>query len=160
MAEMYSLDEEVKQYWSIAGVRRALFYTFIAGMSEFLFLDDFVESWPLPYMVFTGLVFLLFMILAFLLPSIQYRHWRFGLGEGELILRRGIFTKVDTTAPYNRIQHLDVKESFFERKFGIATLIIYTAGSRGADLVIPGLPKDYAFELRDSLNEYVKEDEV
>jgi membrane protein YdbS with pleckstrin-like domain len=94
------------------------------------------------------------------LPSIRYKRWKFDVRPQELYLERGIFTFIRTTAPYVRIQHLDVRQSILERYYNLATLVVYTAGTRGADIIIPGLPVDYAYQLRDSLNQYTKEDEV
>ena len=42
----------------------------------------------------------------------------------------------------------------------LATLVVYTAGTRGADITIPGLPKDYAEALRDQLKNITGEDAV
>jgi membrane protein YdbS with pleckstrin-like domain len=42
---------------------------------------------------------------------------------------------------------------------GLAKLIIYTAGSRGADILIPGLPLEYAEDMRDSLKDLISTEE-
>jgi hypothetical protein len=44
--------------------------------------------------------------------------------------------------------------------FGLSSLVVYTAGTKGADLVIPGLPHYYAQELQNKLKEYTIEDAV
>jgi membrane protein YdbS with pleckstrin-like domain len=50
--------------------------------------------------------------------------------------------------PLNRIQHVEIKEGWLERQFGICQLCIYTAGSGGADIRIPGLPPNVAEPLK------------
>jgi len=42
----------------------------------------------------------------------------------------------------------------------LGKLVIYTAGTRGADVVIPGLPIEYAEDLRDKLKNATIEDAV
>jgi hypothetical protein len=42
--------------------------------------------------------------------------------------------------------------------FGLARLVIYTAGSRGADIIIPGLEVEFADQLRDVLKNVQNED--
>ena len=72
----------------------------------------------------------------------------------------GIFTRIHTTAPFSRVQHIDVVQSILDRSFGLGKLVIYTAGTKGADLLIPGLPIQYAEYLRDYLKSYTQEDVV
>src|SRR5690554_937496 len=54
-------------------------------------------------------------------------------------LRRGALWRLTRAVPLNRIQHVEVRQGLLERPFGLAHLTLYTAGSGGADLSIPGL---------------------
>ena len=51
--------------------------------------------------------------------------------------------------PFNRIQHCSVDVGLFERKYGLATLSVYTAGGNEADMKIPGLTTEMAASLRE-----------
>ena len=53
-----------------------------------------------------------------------------------------------TAVPYNRIQHVETSSTPFDRKYGLASLQIFTAGGTGGDLKIGGLAKDVAEKLR------------
>lgn len=66
-------------------------------------------------------------------------------------LKRGALFRKIRAVPLNRIQHVEFKQSFLERLFGIARLAMYTAGSGGADLTIPGLEPDFALQLKSEL---------
>ncbi|MGQ4277414.1 PH domain-containing protein [Pseudidiomarina sp. E22-M8] len=70
--------------------------------------------------------------------------------EGMHLKRGALFRKI-RAVPLNRIQHVEYKQSFLERMFGIARLAMYTAGSGGADLTIPGLLPDTAMQLKSEL---------
>jgi len=53
--------------------------------------------------------------------------------------------------PYARIQHVDTRHGPLDRWLGLATVVVFTAGHRGAIIAIPALAADEAEEIRDSL---------
>jgi len=66
-----------------------------------------------------------------------------------------VFTQIRTEVPLVRIQHVDSRRSAFERLVGLASTVVYTAGSRGADVTIPGLTPTDADGLRKRLKRLV-----
>ncbi|WP_284013927.1 PH domain-containing protein [Halobaculum litoreum] len=89
----------------------------------------------------------------------RYRVWRFEVREDSLFIVRGVLTRVDTSVPYVRVQHVDTRRGPLERALGLASVVVYTAGSRGADITIPGLTPARAGELRERLRELATESE-
>lgn len=83
----------------------------------------------------------------------HYRRWRFELQADALELHYGVFTHVDSSVPYVRVQHVDTERSLLARLIGLSAVVVYTAGSRGADVTIPGLTPARARELHDRLRE-------
>jgi membrane protein YdbS with pleckstrin-like domain len=81
----------------------------------------------------------------------RYRVWRYEVRGDELYLERGVFTRVRTVVPFVRIQHVDSSRSPLERLAGLASTVVYTAGSRGADVTVPGLTPGGADDLRERL---------
>ena len=53
--------------------------------------------------------------------------------------------------PRSRVQHLDIERGPIERRFGLATLVVHTAGTRLHALRQPGLLAADALALRDAL---------
>lgn len=82
---------------------------------------------------------------------LRYRRWSYEIQEDSLYLERGVLTEVRTVAPFVRIQHVDSRRGPIERIFGLASCVVYTAGSRGADVRIPGLTPEQADDLRKEL---------
>ncbi|GAB3694709.1 PH domain-containing protein [Halorubrum pallidum] len=82
---------------------------------------------------------------------LKYRRWSYEIREDALYLDRGVITQVRTTVPLVRIQHVDSRRGPVERGVGLASCVVYTAGSRGADVRIPGLTPDGASDLREEL---------
>ena len=100
-----------------------------------------------------GAVFTVGVVLGSALSILRYRIWTYQVRTDSLYLRRGVFTRVNTVAPYVRIQHVDTRRSPLERIFGLATTVVYTAGSRGADVSIPGLTPERADDLQTRLKQ-------
>jgi membrane protein YdbS with pleckstrin-like domain len=82
---------------------------------------------------------------------LKYRRWSYEIREDALYLDRGVITQVRTTVPLVRIQHVDSRRGPVERGVGLASCVVYTAGSRGADVRIPGLTPNGASDLREEL---------
>ena len=82
---------------------------------------------------------------------LRYRRWSYEIREDAIYLDRGVVTQVRTTVPLVRIQHVDTRRGPIERTVGLASCVVYTAGSRGADVRIPGLTPDGASDLREEL---------
>jgi len=99
-----------------------------------------------PVGVFVG-VFLAGATLA----VVRYRLWRYEVRDDAIYLERGVFTRVRTVVPFVRIQHVDSSRGPVERVAGLASTVVYTAGSRGADVTVPGLTPSVADDLRERL---------
>ncbi len=68
--------------------------------------------------------------------------------EKDILTKRGIFWKKQTLVSFKRIQHMDLTHGPIDRKFGFATLKIFTAGGATADLSISGIEHDKAKSIR------------
>lgn len=68
--------------------------------------------------------------------------------QSDILLRRGIFWKSLISLPFKRVQHIDLTHGPLERKFSLASLKLFTAGGSRADLIIHGLEKEKAEQLR------------
>ena len=87
------------------------------------------------------------------LPPRTYDAWSYGLDDRVLVLRFGIFWQTSVMIPLSRLQHLDVQQGPLERRFGLATLIVHTAGTENASHEIPHLEHRTALQLREHLIE-------
>ena len=68
-----------------------------------------------------------------------------------LRVRRGVVWHKEILVPRSRVQHLDIERGPIERHFGLATLVVHTAGTRLHALRQPGLLDADALALRDAL---------
>lgn len=116
--------------------------------------------------VFTDLLYFLTVPLVLILPPLmavysffRYRNWGFEVREDHLYVEYGVLRKVSMMIPYVRVQHIDTNRGPLERIVGLASLRIYTAGSKGADIRLPGLIKERAENMQDDLKEKAIESE-
>jgi len=101
-----------------------------------------------------GVFFVLIGVLsAVVLGFVRFRAWRYSLREDHVYLEYGVFIKVRTMMPYVRIQHIDTQRRISDRLLGLSRLVVFTAGSRGADVSIPGLIPEDAEEMQEKLRD-------
>ena len=106
-----------------------------------------------------GLVALLMFTLALTWPGLRYRYWRWSVRPDQVLIQKGVVWRSRSLIPRVRIQHVETRTSPLQRWFGLASLVIYTAGTRGADAEIPGLTAEEATLLRDQLAQLEELDE-
>jgi uncharacterized protein len=157
---MYSLDPAIKIIWGVGIFIQFLVLSIILAIIEFFIVPGNVENWIVPEGALALIIFILGIIFTFVIPILKYKYWKFEVREEEIYLERGILTRIKTVAPYRRIQHIDVQQTVLERMANLGKLVVYTAGTRGADVILPGLPIEYAEDLRDKLRNSTTEDAV
>ena len=81
----------------------------------------------------------------------NYRAWGYRLDQRVLLIRHGVWFRTVKLLPLPRLQHVDVKRGPLQRNFGLATLVLHTAGTQSASIEVPGLDADEAVRLRDQL---------
>ena len=89
--------------------------------------------------------------LAHAWPAAEYRRFRYQLDAWGIVIRSGVVWRNVISVPRSRVQHTDVVQGPLERRYGLATLSIYTAGTEYARVDLPGLPYDRALQIRDHL---------
>ena len=82
----------------------------------------------------------------------RYRSWGYAERDDDLLIRRGVMFARLSVVPYGRMQFIDVTAGPLERSFGLATVRLHTAAA-ATDARIPGLEREEAARLRDSLAE-------
>lgn len=98
------------------------------------------------------------IVVLLLVPDRRYRSWSYALAAAEMRVRHGVWTRVDTIIPVRRIQHIDVAQDPAARMFGLASLVVHTAGTRSSSVAVPGLELREAERLRDELRRSIGQD--
>ncbi len=147
------LDPRARTLWRITGALGALPLLAVGAFVSSSLLR--VVEVPLLLGVLPLLAALvLFAALAAVVPGLRWRRWRYEIRAEEVDLQRGIFWVSRTLVPLARIQHVDTQSGPLQRRFGLATVVFYTAA--GANQ-IPELSAPVAAEVRDRISELTRE---
>ena len=147
------LDPRAKTLWRITGTLNTL--PLLAGAS--------LGSWALvqladrPFLIAVlpiVVVFALVVLSVGMMPGLRWRRWRYEIRSDEVDLQRGIFWVARTLVPLARIQHVDTRQGPLQRRFGLATVVFYTAAGPNQ---IPELSTPVAADVRDRIAELTRE---
>lgn len=84
-------------------------------------------------------------------PAIEYRHASYRVDALGIEIRKGVYWRTVINVPRSRVQHTDVAQGPLERKYGLATLVVYTAGTDHAKVGLGGLDHATALRIREHL---------
>jgi hypothetical protein len=144
------LDPIVRLLWVIGKlIFWGVLFMILLVVGIFTSLADRLPS----YLPLIGLAMAALALLHIIWPVISYPKWGYALRHHDFLLRSGVLWKRVIAVPFARIQHVDSDAGPLERSFGVANLVIHTAGSQLGAVVVPGLPAEQAEALRDYLSE-------
>jgi membrane protein YdbS with pleckstrin-like domain len=127
-----------------AGLAGALVLTLARkGGSEALPL---VRGW-LPLVVLV----LGFLLFSWFYPPLRYRCCTWRLSGFGLEIREGVWFRRLISVPRSRVQHIEVQRGPLQSRFGIASLVVHTAGHQDSEIRLSGLEHHIALLLRDDL---------
>jgi len=84
-------------------------------------------------------------------PALHYRYRSYRVTPLGIQIRRGVLWRTTNSIPRSRVQHTDVSQGPIERRFGLAHLVIHTAGTMSASVTLEGLRHDTAILIRNHL---------
>ncbi|MFT6019654.1 MAG: membrane protein YdbS with pleckstrin-like domain [Saprospiraceae bacterium] len=123
-----------------------IFFTFLLIPTLIL---PFAQGGEHPILYGIPVFWLLWLLLSLWLTKKDYKIRGYSLREKDIIYRKGVLFKSATVIPFNRVQHVEIKQGPIARYFGLHTLTVYTAGGESSDLSIPGLSGETAPQLKE-----------
>jgi len=91
-------------------------------------------------------------------PSRRFAAWGYDEAADALEVAHGVWTQVATVVPYGRVQHIDVSQGALERAFGVARLVLHTAGTAHGEVVLPGLTRERAEAMRERIRAHIRQE--
>lgn len=116
-----------------AGIVIAIAALVVAGLSS---------SW---IVAMAGAMVLGLVAIVAVAVRIEVRHMGYLVREQDVSLRSGVLTRAVATVPFARVQHVAIHRGPLDRRFGLATLQLRTAGG---SISIPGLRAELAEKLK------------
>ena len=144
-----NLDPRVIKLWR---VRHAIVSVVLIGMATIAVIGIGLATrrW-LWLAVGWHLLLVLRVVLLFWYPARSYKSWGYRIDGKVLETKHGIWFRIHQLLPLSRLQHVDLHSGPIERSFGLASLLLHTAGTQHASIVVPGLDAREAGRLRDEL---------
>jgi hypothetical protein len=130
----------------ILGVLVAILLCFINPLQQPLRIGLLIGAW------------VLITAAWYWLQEKSFSNKAFAIREKDVIYRSGWIIQSTHTCPFNRIQHSAVTIGPLEKRFGLASLVLYTAGSSEADLRIRGLQETTAWTLKEWINKKIADE--
>lgn len=115
---------------------------------------EFADKVPRGSFLVPVLLLALFLIVR--APLRRYQARGYQMGADRLRVVRGLLFRSDTVVPFGRVQHIDVHQGPIERGYGLATLVLHTAGNHNASVSLPGLAHGDAMAMREDIRAHVK----
>jgi membrane protein YdbS with pleckstrin-like domain len=88
---------------------------------------------------------------AYRWPPRAYEHTFYRVDDQGVEIRKGVYWRAVINVPRSRVQHIDVSQGPIERRYGLGTLVIYTAGTDHAKVELSGLEHGRALAIREHL---------
>ena len=150
----HSLDPRVIPMQRVAGGIFAAIQSvaLLVALIVALLAGDDLDGWvrgllPVAWLllvVLSGLV-------AYRWPVLHYRHTSYRVDEVGIEIRTGVYWRVVINVPRSRVQHIDVSNGPIDRRYGLGTLVLYTAGTDHAKVELAGLEHGRALRIREHL---------
>jgi len=92
-----------------------------------------------------------FVVLVITWTYFEWRHFNYHIANGYLIINEGVFRKEETLIPVERIQSVQINQSFVSQLLELAAVEIDTAGSGKKEVKISALHIDFAEAVKKHL---------
>ena len=149
-AAMQRLDRRVVVYWLLTGTVSGLVLAAVLLTGAWFAADAFPDWRRLAWSV-AGTLAGLNLGWALLAPPLAFARWRYAVDEKLMRMRYGILFHEERSIPINRMQHADLTRGPIERLFGLASLVVFSAGNEGSAFRVPGIAVRDAEGLRDRI---------
>lgn len=90
-------------------------------------------------------------VTAWVLEGLAFSYRGVQLREFDVSARHGLISRATVSVPFSRVQHVTVERGLLDRVFGLAQVVIFTAGAGSADARVKGLDPERAERLREGL---------
>lgn len=119
-----------------------------AGVAQVLairFEPSWASHWELiaPAWALLGLA----AVRSLVWPFLSVPRQGYALRDKDILYKVGVLWRSSHVVPFNRVQHAVTSNAPLDRRFGLASLTVFTAGGGLGDMVIAGLRAEVAERL-------------
>ncbi|ARA96748.1 MULTISPECIES: PH domain-containing protein [Geobacillus] len=145
------ISEKAITVWRLTGVLVTLASGGVVGGIAWFLSRFHVPKWWL--VVLVGIWVVEAILWVGWLPPLRQKRWRYDIREEEIEIQHGVWSTTWTLVPMNRVQHVDVRQGPFLKRYGLASVVIFTAATVHE---IPALSEPEAEKLCRLIAEWAK----
>lgn len=144
-----------KDYLKVLYISWSIMYVIILAVviTIILLIDDTDHYIWLPLSI--GIL-ILAIAATFIIGTGSFKRKAYAVREKDILFRTGWIIQKLHIIPFNRVQHCVVQSGPVGRKYGLATVSIYTAASNEQDISIRGLKTEEAESLKSFILEQIQ----
>ncbi len=146
--EEVSFNKLHPSYWTVCLLRILIGSAIIVAVVVFS-LSSVGELFPFKTEIIIGTA--LIILLTFLFSYIGFRKKGYAFRTHDVLFQHGVIATNTIIIPYNRVQHVALHEGALSRIFNLAEIQIFTAGGKDSDIMIPGIKKSDAENIKQLL---------
>lgn len=102
----------------------------------------------------------LILLISWLWLPLQVRHQRFLLRRQDFLLQSGVLWRKAVLVPLQRVQHVTISQGPLQKRFGLATLKVYTAGGLNAEAALADIDYPLAQTMTEQLSRLIPSGET
>jgi uncharacterized protein len=146
-----ALDPRMRTVWAVGGATAtAVLVLAVAGaVVALVAVEAGTATWIVGVAGTAGAIAAA-AFFVWLVPSLDYRHFRYEVTDLGLYVARGWLWRRWQVVPHARVETVDIKSGPLLRAFGLVAVYVATAAARGGTS-IPGLARETADALVEEL---------
>lgn len=131
--------------------------TFSIVLAAVITLYLLVDKLQTPLVIFIGIaVYIILVMLTVIAGTRSFRRKKYAVREKDILYSTGWIFQNLHMVPFNRLQHCVVNMGPIERRYGLASVSLYTAASEGGDITIHGLKQEEAEQLKELIMQQIQ----
>jgi membrane protein YdbS with pleckstrin-like domain len=142
-------------YLKVIRISWTILFLIIAAIIVTVFILSKKLQNPVAISIASG-IYVLLVLSTVIVGTGSFRRKQYAIREKDILYKTGWIFQNLHMVPFNRLQHCVVNMGPIERRFGLATLSLYTAASEGKDITIHGLPQAEAEQLKELIIQQIQ----
>ena len=155
-SESIEFTSLLPRYKRLLNIQAAVFFTLIisALVVAYFKFDELKFIW----FGLALIIWLVILLTKFSFIQLGFPNKGYAIRQKDLHYKTGYLTHKTISIPFNRIQHVEIRQGFISKILDLAILKIYTAGNSAHDLSLKGISLEKAEEIKQIVTSKVTQD--
>lgn len=147
-----------KKYKRLLNIRILLIFHAIIIPFGLLFRLGIIEM-PTNIFLIISIALSVWLSVNLILIHLSFPIRGYLIRNHDISYKKGLLSFRQVSIPYNRIQHVAIRQGMLEKAMKLASVKIFTAGGSSSDLIISGLKPEDAEQIKEFLSDKISNNE-